>query len=321
MSARWLRLRARLAPGLRMAALLPLALAVGVACRGSAAAGGQRVIVLGFDGMDHALVEAADRRGAAAELRPPRRRGQLRSRSAPSMPPQSPVAWSNFITGLDAGGHGIFDFVHRDPKTMIPYLSTSRAEAAEKTLKLGKYQIPLGGGKVELLRHGPAVLGGARDARHRDHHHAHAGQLPALRARPSAELSGMGTPDILGTYGTFSFYTTGAVSASPARTSSGGKVYAARRRSTTWPRPSSTGPPTPSWSSARRWRPPSPLYLDPDEPVAKLVVGERGARPQGRASGRDWVPVDVRPRRRPRTCPCIARFYLKQVRPELRSCT
>jgi len=29
-------------------------------------------------------------------------------------PPQSPVAWSTFITGLDPGEHGIFDFVHRD---------------------------------------------------------------------------------------------------------------------------------------------------------------------------------------------------------------
>ena len=46
-----------------------------------------------------------------------------------SAPPLSPVAWSNFITGMDSGGHGIFDFIHRDPKTMIPYLSTSRQTA------------------------------------------------------------------------------------------------------------------------------------------------------------------------------------------------
>jgi len=31
-----------------------------------------------------------------------------------STPPQSPVAWSNFITGLNPGGHGIFEFFHRD---------------------------------------------------------------------------------------------------------------------------------------------------------------------------------------------------------------
>ena len=31
------------------------------------------------------------------------------------MPPQSPVAWSSFTTGLEPARHGIFDFVHRDP--------------------------------------------------------------------------------------------------------------------------------------------------------------------------------------------------------------
>ena len=39
---------------------------------------------------------------------------------ATTVPPQSPVAWSSFITGLDPGGHGIFDFLHRDPQTLLP---------------------------------------------------------------------------------------------------------------------------------------------------------------------------------------------------------
>jgi len=43
-----------------------------------------------------------------------------------SIPPQSPVAWSNLITGMNAGGHGIFDFIHRDPRTLEPYFSASR---------------------------------------------------------------------------------------------------------------------------------------------------------------------------------------------------
>jgi predicted AlkP superfamily phosphohydrolase/phosphomutase len=32
-----------------------------------------------------------------------------------SIPPQSPVAWANFINGDGPGSHGIFDFIHRDP--------------------------------------------------------------------------------------------------------------------------------------------------------------------------------------------------------------
>jgi hypothetical protein len=33
------------------------------------------------------------------------------------MPALSPVAWSSFIAGLTPGGHGIGDFIARDPET------------------------------------------------------------------------------------------------------------------------------------------------------------------------------------------------------------
>ena len=58
-------------------------------------------------------------------------------------PPQSPVAWSTFITGLDPTAHGIFDFVHRDPKTMQPFSSMSRTEEPRFKLPLGPYVFPL----------------------------------------------------------------------------------------------------------------------------------------------------------------------------------
>ena len=87
-----------------------------------------------------------------------------------------------FITGLDPGGHGIFDFIHRDPKTMVPYLSTTQDRGRRPhARRSGDWQFPLSGGTVELLRQRPAVLGGARGARHRDDDHPHAGELPAVR--------------------------------------------------------------------------------------------------------------------------------------------
>jgi predicted AlkP superfamily phosphohydrolase/phosphomutase len=45
---------------------------------------------------------------------------------ATSMPPLSPCAWSTFITGTDPGGHMIFDFIHRDPKTVMPEFAMAR---------------------------------------------------------------------------------------------------------------------------------------------------------------------------------------------------
>jgi len=71
-----------------------------------------------------------------------------------TVPPQSPVAWSTFITGLDPGRTAIFDFIHRDPKTMEPFLSTSRTESSGRNIRIGRWQFPLTAGRVELLRKG-----------------------------------------------------------------------------------------------------------------------------------------------------------------------
>jgi hypothetical protein len=81
--------------------------------RKSRASRGKKVIVIGIDGMDPRLSE----RMMDAELLPNFRK--LReaggySRLGTSTPPQSPVAWANFITGAGSGRHGIYDFVHRE---------------------------------------------------------------------------------------------------------------------------------------------------------------------------------------------------------------
>ncbi len=57
---------------------------------------------------------------------------------------------------MNPGGHDIFDFIHRDPNTMLPYLSTSRVEPPQRTLSLGSWVLPLSSGKVSLLRQGKA---------------------------------------------------------------------------------------------------------------------------------------------------------------------
>src|SRR5689334_10620081 len=78
---------------------------------------GKRVIVLGIDGMDPGFLERhwAD----LPNLDGLRRKGEFK-RLATTTPPQSPVAWSTFITGMEPSGHGVFDFVERDPDTLLP---------------------------------------------------------------------------------------------------------------------------------------------------------------------------------------------------------
>ena len=82
-----------------------------------------------FDGLDYGLTRELIARGRLPNFAKLQQSGSFAALET-SIPPQSPVAWSSFITGLDPGGHGIFDFIHRDPATMVPYLSTSRTHAA-----------------------------------------------------------------------------------------------------------------------------------------------------------------------------------------------
>ncbi|MHC4549740.1 MAG: alkaline phosphatase family protein [Planctomycetota bacterium] len=74
-------------------------------------ASSRRVVVLGFDGVDPRLLDGyLDRLPAVRRLA---REGTLRP-CRTTNPPESPVAWATFATGLNPGGHGIFDFVRRD---------------------------------------------------------------------------------------------------------------------------------------------------------------------------------------------------------------
>src|SRR4029077_1095905 len=98
-------------------AVLVCIAAVTLACGQRHARLGRRVIVLGFDGLDYSLTRDLMARGRMPNFARLAASGTF-SPLGTSIPPQSPVAWSSFITGLDPGGHGIFDFVHRDPKTL-----------------------------------------------------------------------------------------------------------------------------------------------------------------------------------------------------------
>jgi predicted AlkP superfamily phosphohydrolase/phosphomutase len=180
---------------------LSLACAGGPACRYSAPQG-KKVIVLGVDGMDPGFL---DRHWSSlpnvARLR---EKGGFR-RLKTTTPPQSPVAWSTFITGLDPHEHGIFDFVHRDPKTMLPYSSMSRTREPRFKLPLGPYLFPLSPARVETLRKGRAfweTLTARRIPVAVIHMPTN---FPPVQAGES--LAGMGTPDMRGTQGTFTYFT------------------------------------------------------------------------------------------------------------------
>lgn len=127
------------------------------------------------------------------------------SRLGTTTPPQSPVAWSTFITGLDPAQHGLFDFVHRDPRTLQPFSSMSKTEDPRWTLPIGPYLLPLSDSRVISLRRGTPfwqVLADRGIPVAVVHMPTNYPAVPVGKA-----LSGMGTPDLRGTLGAFTFYT------------------------------------------------------------------------------------------------------------------
>ena len=87
----------------------------------------RRVLVLGLDGLEPRVAEPMLEAGLLPALARLRAQGGY-GRVATTLPAQTPVAWSTFATGVNPGGHGIFDFLRRDPATYLPDLALNRYE-------------------------------------------------------------------------------------------------------------------------------------------------------------------------------------------------
>ncbi len=108
----------------------------------------EKVIVLGFDGVDANYTERWMNEGKLPNLAKLRAQGTFRP-LLPTTPAQTPVSWSTFSTGIDPGRTGIFDFLRRDPKTYMPVFAAFD-ETTEPFL-FGHLNSPLSGAGVLLL--------------------------------------------------------------------------------------------------------------------------------------------------------------------------
>ncbi len=287
-----------------------------------------KMIVIGLDGVDPKIMQEMMDDGLMPNMKKLIAEGDFKNLGT-SIPPQSPVAWSNFITGKNPGGHNIFDFIHRDPETYIPYLSTSEAVGSDKGFDLwGDWRIPLGGGEVLNLREGRAFW------EYLDEHGVPStvfkmpANYPPVETKTVRSLSDMGTPDMQGTPGMFSYFTTHPME--DADDVSGGHVYDIyfdRGMSET----AIHGPGNPFRKSGKDAECPLVIYRDKENHVAKVVVGD-GAEEILLAEGEwsDWVPVEfymlddegfggfIRPVAAPAGLAIggAVKFYLKSVAPE-----
>jgi predicted AlkP superfamily phosphohydrolase/phosphomutase len=156
----------------------------------------KKVIVVGLDGLEPVIVERLLQRNELPNFAKIRSAGHY-GRLGTTYPAQTPVAWSSFVTGTNPGGHGIFDFICRDPQTYSPDIALSRFEKPKSILAPPR---------VVNKRNGVPIW----------QHLTKAG-IPSVVLRcpvtfPAENvlgkmLSGVGVPDIRGSQGTGTFYT------------------------------------------------------------------------------------------------------------------
>jgi predicted AlkP superfamily phosphohydrolase/phosphomutase len=189
----------------RAAAALLLGLAL-AACGGPAEAPRPGVFVLGIDGVDPEIVDRLMAEGRMPSFARLAKEGSYQ-RLGTANPPQSPVAWSNFVTGRDPGGHGVFDFVHRDPKTYQPISSaTPPVDDPGTAIDFFGWMIPVGGEEPRNSRGGTPWWDVLTEHGVDTEVYRIPGNYPVPESSAKV-LSGMGTVDMRGGYGTYTLFT------------------------------------------------------------------------------------------------------------------
>jgi predicted AlkP superfamily phosphohydrolase/phosphomutase len=184
----------------------------------------KRVVVLGLDGMDYGLTKQMLEAGQLPNFAALAREGCFKPLGT-TLPPISPVAWSSFQTGVNPGKHNVFDFLEPDRRTYRPKLSSVDIRPPRRILRLGKYQVPLGKARVRLMRKSKPFWNVLSE------HGITSAVLRVPITFPPEKLRGvllsaMCVPDLRGTQGMFSYYTT-RPQAEGERT--GGEVQIVRR--------------------------------------------------------------------------------------------
>lgn len=154
-----------------------------------------KTLLIGFDAFDPKVFERLHGQGKLPHL------GKLASfggyqRFNVSNPAQSEVSWTSIATGLNPGGHGLFDFVHRNPKNYslhVSLLPTTRGVLGTQFTQPHQSQTIFD----HAVEHGYPASALWWPA-----------MFPARQTSPVQTIPGLGTPDILGRLGTNYYFTT-----------------------------------------------------------------------------------------------------------------
>jgi len=149
----------------------------------------KKVVILGFDGMDPNILEKGFEKGRFPSLKKLKESG-FYSHLGTTVPPQSPVAWASFITGTTPAKHGIFDFIERDPRSYALNVVFSQEGNKRDAIISTPFWDVTTKNKV------PSTVLFLPDT------------FEPPKTLSGEMISGMGVPDVLGTQGTFTLFTT-----------------------------------------------------------------------------------------------------------------
>ena len=176
---------------------------------------GKKVIIIGIDGMDPRLCRSMMQAGKLPNLAKLTASGAF-SDLGTSCPPQSPVAWANFINGSGPGSHGIFDFIHRHPHDQCqPFYSGAETLEGEGYWEVGDHRLQLDFWPVnhqpprtELKRQGVPFWDYLDAQKVPSTFYDLPSNYPPSPSQYGHHrcISGMGTPDMLGSYGTYQYF-------------------------------------------------------------------------------------------------------------------
>jgi len=176
-----------------------------LACNRSAPASkyAQKLVIIGFDGMDPDLVRQFIDAGKLPTFKKLTEQGGLYPLTT-THSPESPTAWASFATGVNAGKHNIYDFLVRDTNTYFPDLGMVTRVPPRFLFNY----IPTSKPQILSTRGGTSFWVTAGEAGVRSSILTVPVTFPPENVKNGELLSGLPLPDIRGTMGTFSFYAT-----------------------------------------------------------------------------------------------------------------
>src|SRR5688572_1184679 len=163
----------------------------------------QRLVILGFDGMDPALVGTWMKEGKLPNMKRLAEQGGMYP-LATTHSAESPTAWASFATGVNPGKHNIYDFLVRDTATYLPDLGMIHREPARFLFNYVPYAKP----RLSSIRGGTSFWVTAGKAGVRSSVLTVPVTFPPEEVPNGELLSGLPLPDIRGTMGTFSYFAT-----------------------------------------------------------------------------------------------------------------